>query len=148
MDGLPAEHYDRFCRTPVGDFYKKPVRCAAHVVGIADPVRMRERHVSDSEDEEDDIEDVARQYFIYSISPCRTTSLILYVIYRAVDFCTRDLDRLKAEAIADVDAEGCTAPENMYKKSVLCPSHVVSIGDPVYRKRLQSVQAMHRKLED
>ena len=90
VDGLPADHYDRFCRTSVGDFYKKPVRCAAHVVGIADPVRMREQHESDSEDEEDDIEDVARQYFIYSISPCRTTSLILYVIYRAVDFCTRD----------------------------------------------------------
>ena len=70
------------------------------------------------------------------------------MIYRAVDFCTRDLDRLKAEAIADVDAAGCTAPENMYKKSVLCPSHVVSIGDPVYRKRLQSVQAIHRELED
>ena len=40
---------------------------------------IREQHESDSEDEEDDIEDVARQYFIYSISvkftPCRTTSL-------------------------------------------------------------------------
>ena len=58
------------------------------------------------------------------------------------------LDRLKAEAIADVDAEGCTAPEDMYKKPVLCAAHVVSIGDPVYRKRLESVQAMHRKLED
>ena len=52
--------------------------------------RMREQPESDSEDEEDDIQNVARQYFIYSISPCRTTSLILYVIYRAVDFCTRD----------------------------------------------------------
>ena len=53
--------------------------------------RMREQHASD---EEDVIEDVARQYFIYSISvkfsPCRNTSLILYVISRAVDFCTRD----------------------------------------------------------
>ena len=29
--------------------------------------RMREQHESDSEDEEDVIEDVARQYFIYSI---------------------------------------------------------------------------------
>ena len=29
--------------------------------------RMREQHESDSEDEEDAIEDVARQYFIYSI---------------------------------------------------------------------------------
>ena len=29
--------------------------------------RMREQHGSDSEDEEDVIEDVARQYFIYSI---------------------------------------------------------------------------------
>ena len=55
------------------------------------------------------------------------------------------LDRLKAEAIAEVDAEGlvyvdhpnrfCTAPEDMYKKPVLCAAHVVSIGDPVYRKR-------------
>ena len=31
------------------------------------PRRMREQHESDSEDEEDVIEDVARQYFIYSI---------------------------------------------------------------------------------
>ena len=29
--------------------------------------RMREQHESDSEDEEDVIEDVARQYFIYSM---------------------------------------------------------------------------------
>ena len=42
-DGLPADHYDRFCRTPVGDFYKNPVRCAAHVVGVADPVKYRKR---------------------------------------------------------------------------------------------------------
>ena len=56
--------------------------------------RMREQHESDSEDEGDVFEDVARQYFIYSISvkfsPCRTTSLILYVLSRAVDFCLRD----------------------------------------------------------
>ena len=32
-DGFPADHYDRFCRTPAKDFYKKPVLCAAHVVG-------------------------------------------------------------------------------------------------------------------
>ena len=62
----------------------------------SDPIlrRMREQHASDSENEHDVFEDVARQYFIYSISvkfsPCRTTSLILYVISRAVDFCSRD----------------------------------------------------------
>ena len=42
-DGLPADHYDRFRRTPAEDFYKKPVLCAAHVVGIADPVKYRKR---------------------------------------------------------------------------------------------------------
>ena len=39
-DGLPADHY-RFRSTPAEDFYKKPVLCAAHVVGIADPVKYR-----------------------------------------------------------------------------------------------------------
>ena len=42
-DGLPADHYDRFRRTPDEDFYKKPVRCAAHVVGIADPYKKGKR---------------------------------------------------------------------------------------------------------
>ena len=55
---------------------------------------MREHHESDSEDVEDDVmEDVARQYFISSIlvhfSPCRATSLIMYVTCRAVEFCPR-----------------------------------------------------------
>ena len=36
-EGFPVDHYDRFSRTPAKDFYKKPVWCAAHVVGIADP---------------------------------------------------------------------------------------------------------------
>ena len=40
-DGFPVDHYDRFSRTPAKDFYKKPVRCAAHVVGIADPYQKR-----------------------------------------------------------------------------------------------------------
>ena len=52
--------------------------------------RMREQYESDSDDEEDVIEDVARQYFIYSIS-VHVASLILHVISRAVDFYTRDL---------------------------------------------------------
>ena len=34
----PVDHYARFCSTPAKDFYKKPVLCAAHVVGIAAPV--------------------------------------------------------------------------------------------------------------
>ena len=43
-DGIPADdYYDRFRRTPAEDFYKKPVLCAAHVVGIADPVKYRKR---------------------------------------------------------------------------------------------------------
>ena len=37
----PVDHYARFCSTPAEDFYKKPVLCAAHVVGIADPVKYR-----------------------------------------------------------------------------------------------------------
>ena len=41
---VPADdYYDRFRRTPAEDFYKKPVLCAAHVVGIADPVKYRKR---------------------------------------------------------------------------------------------------------
>ena len=40
-DGFPVDHYDRFSRTPAKDFYKKPVLCAAHVVGIADQVKYR-----------------------------------------------------------------------------------------------------------
>ena len=39
----PVDHYARFCSTPAEDFYKKPVLCAAHVVGIADPVKYRKR---------------------------------------------------------------------------------------------------------
>ena len=43
-DGIPADdYYDRFRRTPAEDFYKKPVLCSAHVVGIADPVQYRKR---------------------------------------------------------------------------------------------------------
>ena len=54
-DGFPADHYDcslpiyttdpyhRFYRTPAEDFYKKPVLCAAHVVGIADPLKYQKR---------------------------------------------------------------------------------------------------------
>ena len=63
---------------------------------------------------------------------------------------------MRAEAIAEVDAEGlvcvdhynrfCTPAEDFYKKSS-CAAHVVGIADP-YRKRLESVQAIHRKLED
>ena len=63
---------------------------------------------------------------------------------------------MRAEAIAEVDAEGlvyvdhhnrfCTRAEDFYKKA-LCAAHVVGIADP-YRKRLESVQAIHRKLED
>ena len=72
------------------------ILCTAPQNNAALPIRrrMREQHESDSEDEEDDIEDVARQYFIYSISvkfnPCRTSSLILYVISSTLDLCTRD----------------------------------------------------------
>ena len=36
-DGFHVDHHDRFSRTPAKDFYKKPVLCVAHVVGIADP---------------------------------------------------------------------------------------------------------------
>ena len=36
-DGFHGDHHDRFSRTPAKDFNKKPVLCAAHVVGIADP---------------------------------------------------------------------------------------------------------------
>ena len=36
-DGFHVDHHDRFSRTPAKDFNKKPVLCAAHVVGIADP---------------------------------------------------------------------------------------------------------------
>ena len=39
----PVDHYARFCSTPTEDLYKKPVLCAAHVVGIADPVKYRKR---------------------------------------------------------------------------------------------------------
>ena len=63
---------------------------------------------------------------------------------------------MRAEAIAEVDAEGlvyvdhhnrfCTRAEDFYKKAS-CAAHVVGIADP-YRKRLESVQAIHRKLED
>ena len=42
--GITADDfYVCFRRTPAEDFYKKPVRCAAHVVGIADPVMYRKR---------------------------------------------------------------------------------------------------------
>ena len=40
-DGLPHDYYDR-C-TAAENFYKKPVLCSAHVVGIADPVKYRKR---------------------------------------------------------------------------------------------------------
>ena len=45
------------------------IMCTAPHNNGAIPIRrrMREQHGSDSEDEEDVIEDVARQYFIYSI---------------------------------------------------------------------------------
>ena len=39
----PVDHYAHFCSTPAEDFYKKPVLCAAHVVGIADPVKYRKK---------------------------------------------------------------------------------------------------------
>ena len=39
----PVDYYTRFCSTPAGDFYKKPVLCAAHVVSIADRVKYRKR---------------------------------------------------------------------------------------------------------
>ena len=69
---------------------------------------------------------------------------------------------MEAEAIAELDAEDSddddcyiTRPDNgftppkgfVYKNPVLCAAHVVGIADP-YRKRLESVQAIHRKLED
>ena len=68
------------------------------------------------------------------------------------------LDRLKAEALAELDAEDLVRADDYChsrpyfrsaenKKPVLCAVHVVGIGDP-YRKRLESVQAIHRKLED
>ena len=45
------------------------IMCTAPHNNGAIPIRrrMREQHESHSEDEEDVIEDVARQYFIYSI---------------------------------------------------------------------------------
>ncbi len=30
----PVEYYTRFSRTPAEDFYKKPILCSAHVVGV------------------------------------------------------------------------------------------------------------------
>ena len=69
---------------------------------------------------------------------------------------------MKAEALAELDAEdsddddcyisrpndSLTPPKGfVYKHPVLCAAHVVGIADP-YRNRLQSVQAIHRKLED
>ena len=69
---------------------------------------------------------------------------------------------MKAEALAELDAEDLVRADDYYhsrpyfrsadkpvenKKPVLCAAHVVGIGDP-YRKRLESVQAIHRKLED
>ena len=67
---------------------------------------------------------------------------------------------MEAEALAEVDAEDAddcyisrpkdsfTPPKGfVYKHPVLCAAHVVGIADP-YRKRLESVQAIHRKLED
>ena len=36
-DGFHVDHHDRFSRTPAKDFNTKPVLCAAHEVGIADP---------------------------------------------------------------------------------------------------------------
>ena len=39
------KHFASFC-TPAEDFYKKPVLCAAHVVGIADPVKYRKSNNS------------------------------------------------------------------------------------------------------
>ena len=43
------------------------IMCIAPHNNGAIPIRRRMREQSDSEDEEDVIEDVARQYFIYSI---------------------------------------------------------------------------------
>ena len=65
---------------------------------------------------------------------------------------------MEAEALAELDAEDLVRADDYYhsrpyfrsaenKKPVLCSAHVVGIGDP-YRKRLESVQAIHRKLED
>ena len=70
---------------------------------------------------------------------------------------------MKAEALAELDAEdlvraddyyhsrpyfrSADKPVDFYKKPVVCAAHVVGIGDP-YRKRLESVQAIHRKLEE
>ena len=43
-DGIYTTNpYVRGCRSPAEYFYKKPVLCAAHVVGIADPVKYRKR---------------------------------------------------------------------------------------------------------
>ena len=39
----PVDHYNRFCSPPAEDFYKKPVLCAAHVVGSAEQVKYRNR---------------------------------------------------------------------------------------------------------
>ena len=69
---------------------------------------------------------------------------------------------MKAEALAELDAEDSddddcyiTRPDNgftppkgfVYKNPVLCAAHVVGIADP-YHKTLESVQAIHRKLEE
>ena len=40
---ISIDYYDRFRRTSAEDFNKKHVLCAAHVVGIADPVKYRKR---------------------------------------------------------------------------------------------------------
>jgi hypothetical protein len=71
----------------LGFMYLIFILCTARNGAIPILRRMREQHESDSEDEED-VEDVARQYFI--LVYFTAISLILYVIYRAVDFCTRD----------------------------------------------------------
>ena len=49
--------------------------------------RMRERHESDSEDEED-VVDVARQYFVSSMLVYVVSCLILYVISSTVHVYT------------------------------------------------------------
>ena len=65
---------------------------------------------------------------------------------------------MKAEALAELDAEDLVRANDYYhsrpyfrsaenKKPVLCAAHVVGIGDP-YRKRLESVQAIHRKRDE
>ena len=69
---------------------------------------------------------------------------------------------MRAEARAEVDAEDLVRADDYYhsrpyfrsadkpvenKKPVLCAAHVVGIGDP-YRKRLESVQAIHRKRDE